>query len=98
MSIPPKEDIGSEVHPATDQILFIVAGAGKAVVDKESIAVKENDVVFVPAGAQHNLVNTGREDLRLFTVYAPPNHKDGTVHHRKADALADEHEHEPVAH
>lgn len=98
MSIPPKEDIGSEVHPGTDQILFIVAGAGKAVVDKESIAVKENDVVYVPAGAQHNLVNTGREDLRLFTVYAPPNHKDGTVHHRKADALADEHEHEPVAH
>jgi mannose-6-phosphate isomerase-like protein (cupin superfamily) len=96
MSIPPKEDIGSEVHPGTDQILFIVAGAGKAVVDKESIAVKENDVVFVPAGAQHNLVNTGREDLRLFTVYAPPNHKDGTVHHRKADALADEHENEPV--
>ncbi len=98
MSIPPKEDIGSEVHPGTDQILFVVAGAGKAVVDKESIAVKENDVVFVPAGARHNLVNTGREDLRLFTVYAPPNHKDGTVHHRKADALADEHEHEPVAH
>jgi mannose-6-phosphate isomerase-like protein (cupin superfamily) len=98
MSIPPTEDIGAEVHPGTDQILFIVAGAGKAFVDKESIAVKENDVVFVPAGAKHNLVNTGRNDLRLFTVYAPPNHKDGTVHHRKADALADEHEHEPVAH
>ena len=98
MSIPPKEDIGSEVHPGTDQMLFIVAGAGRAVVDNESIAVKENDVVLVPAGAMHNLVNTGREDLRLFTVYAPPNHKDGTVHHRKADALADEHEHEPVAH
>ena len=55
-------------------------------------------MVFVPAGAKHNLVNTGRDDLKLFTVYAPPNHKDGTVHHRKADALADEHEHEPVAH
>jgi len=98
MSIPPKEDIGSEVHPGTDQMLFIVAGAGKAVVNGESIPVAENDVVVVPAGARHNLVNTGRDDLRLFTVYAPPNHKDGTVHHRKADALADEHEHEPVAH
>jgi len=98
MSIPPKEDIGSEVHPETDQMLFIVAGAGKAVVNGESIPVAENDVVVVPAGARHNLVNTGRDDLRLFTVYAPPNHKDGTVHHRKADALADEHEHEPVAH
>ncbi len=98
MSIPPKEDIGSEVHPGTDQMLFIVAGVGKAVVNDESIAVAENDVVVVPAGARHNLVNTGREDLRLFTVYAPPNHKDGTIHHRKADALADEHDHEPVAH
>lgn len=97
MSIPPKEDIGSEVHPGTDQMLFIVAGTGKAVVDNESIAVTENEVVFVPAGSRHNLINTGQEDLRLFTVYAPPNHKDGTVHHRKADALAEEHEHEPVA-
>ena len=59
MSIPPKEDIGSEVHPGTDQMLFIVAGAGKAVVNGESIAVEENDVVVVPAGARHNLVNTG---------------------------------------
>ncbi len=93
MSIPPKEDIGSEVHPGTDQMLFIVAGAGKAVVNGETVEVKENDVVFVPAGARHNLISTGHEDLRLFTVYAPPNHKDGTVHHLKADALADDHEH-----
>jgi mannose-6-phosphate isomerase-like protein (cupin superfamily) len=98
MSILPKEDIGSEVHPGTDQMFFIVGGVGRAVVDDESIAVAENDVVLVPAGAMHNLVNTGREDLRLFTVYAPPNHKDGTVHHRKEDALADKHDHAPVAH
>jgi mannose-6-phosphate isomerase-like protein (cupin superfamily) len=98
MSIPPKEDIGSEVHPGTDQMLFIVQGAGKAVVNNESVEVKENDVVFVPAGSRHNLINTGHEDLRLFTVYAPPEHKDGTVHHRKADALAAEHEHAQVAH
>ena len=97
MSILPKEDIGLEVHPGTDQMLFIVAGAGKAVVNSESVEVKENDVVFVPAGARHNLINIGLEDLRLFTVYAPPNHKDGTVHRLKADALAAEHEHEPVA-
>jgi mannose-6-phosphate isomerase-like protein (cupin superfamily) len=98
MSIPPKEDIGSEVHPGTDQMLFIVEGAGKAVVNNESVEVTENDVVFVPAGSRHNLINIGHEDLRLFTVYAPPQHKDGTVHHRKADALAAEHEHEHVAH
>ncbi len=96
MSIPAKEDIGSEVHPGTDQMLFIVAGVGKAVVNGETVEVKENGVVFVPAGARHNLINVGQDDLRLFTVYAPPEHKDGTVHHLKADALADEHEH--VAH
>lgn len=93
MSISPKEDIGSEVHPGTDQILFIVAGTGLAVVNEESVQVTENDGVFVPAGARHNLINTGTDDLRLFTVYAPPEHKDGTIHHRKADALAAEHEH-----
>jgi mannose-6-phosphate isomerase-like protein (cupin superfamily) len=97
MSIPTMEDIGSEVHPGTDQMLFVVAGSGKAVVDNESVEVSENDVVFVPAGSRHNLINTGLQDLRLFTVYAPPEHKDGTIHHRKADALADEHEHEHVA-
>ncbi len=93
ISIRPKEDIGSEVHPGTDQILFIVAGTGLAVVNGESVQVTENDGVFVPAGARHNLINTGTDDLRLFTVYAPPEHKDGTIHHRKADALAAEHEH-----
>jgi mannose-6-phosphate isomerase-like protein (cupin superfamily) len=97
MSIPPKEDIGSEVHAGTDQMLFIVGGAGKAVVNNEAVEVAENDVVFVPAGSRHNLINTGQEDLRLFTIYAPPEHKDGTVHHRKADALAAEREHEHVA-
>jgi len=97
MSIPPKEDIGSEVHPGTDQMLFIVSGAGKAVVNNESVEVTANDVVVVPAGSRHNLINIGTEDLRLFTVYAPPEHKDGTVHARKADALAAEHEHAHTA-
>jgi mannose-6-phosphate isomerase-like protein (cupin superfamily) len=92
MSIPPKEDIGSEVHPGTDQMLFIVSGAGKAVVNNESVDVTENDVVFVPSGSRHNLINIGVEDLKLYTVYAPPEHKDGTIHHRKADALAAEKE------
>jgi mannose-6-phosphate isomerase-like protein (cupin superfamily) len=90
MSIPPKEDIGSEVHPGTDQMLFIVAGSGRAVVNGETLDVAENDVVFAPAGSRHNLINIGVDDLRLFTVYAPTEHKDGTVHHRKADALAAE--------
>ena len=98
MSLKPNEDIGSEVHPGTDQMLFIVAGTGKAVVNGETVEVKENDAVYVPAGARHNLTNSGNGDLRLFTVYAPAEHKDGTVHHVKADALADENEHAHVAH
>jgi mannose-6-phosphate isomerase-like protein (cupin superfamily) len=91
MAIPEGEDIGSEVHPATDQILFIVDGEGKAVVNGKAFEVGENDVVFVPAGARHNLINSGDEELKLFTVYSPPEHADGTVHETKAEALAAEH-------
>ena len=89
MAIPEGEDIGAEVHPATDQILFIVDGEGKAVVNGKTFKVGENDVVFVPAGARHNLTNSGDEELKLFTVYSPPEHADGTVHETKAEALAE---------
>ena len=91
MASPEGEDIGAEVHPATDQILFIVDGEGKAVVNGKTFKVEENDVVFVPAGARHNLINSGDEELKLFTVYSPPEHADGTVHETKAEALAAEH-------
>jgi mannose-6-phosphate isomerase-like protein (cupin superfamily) len=91
MSIPAGEDIGSEIHPNTDQILFIVEGKGKAVVNGKTTEVEENAAVFVPAGAKHNLVNHGRKELKLFTVYSPPEHPDGTVHRTKAEALAAEH-------
>ena len=91
MAIPEGEDIGAEVHPATDQIFSIVDGKGKAVVNGKTFKIGENDVVFVPAGARHNLVNEGDEPLKLFTVYSPPEHADGTVHATKEDALAAEH-------
>jgi mannose-6-phosphate isomerase-like protein (cupin superfamily) len=91
MAIPEGEDIGAEVHTGTDQILFIVDGEGKAVVNGKTFKVGENDVVFVPAGARHNLINSGDEELKLFTVYSPPEHADGTVHETKAEALAAEH-------
>ena len=91
MAIQEGEDIGAEVHPATDQIFFIVDGEGKAVVNGKTFQIGENDVVFVPAGARHNLVNDGDEELKLFTVYSPPEHADGTVHATKEDALAAEH-------
>ena len=90
MAISAKDDIGIEVHPTTDQILFIVEGEGKAIVNGKPIEVEENDAVLVPAGAEHNLINMGPEDLKLYTVYSPPEHKPGTVHKRKADALAAE--------
>ena len=91
MSIPPGEDIGSEVHPSTDQIFFVVEGEGKAVLNGKANAIEENDVVFVPAGAEHNLINTEKhEALKLVTIYAPPQHADGTIHRSKAEALAAE--------
>ena len=91
MSIPPGEDIGEEVHEKTDQILFFVAGESEAVLNGESQKVRENDAVFVPAGTKHNFKNTGNSNLKLYTVYSPPAHKDGTVHITKKNAEAEEH-------
>jgi mannose-6-phosphate isomerase-like protein (cupin superfamily) len=91
MSIPPGEDIGSEVHTDTDQILFVIDGEGQAVVRGKAKDVEENDVVFVPAGTEHNLINTeDDEDLKVLTVYSPPEYAEGTVHRSKADAIAAE--------
>lgn len=87
MSIPVGEDIGEEVHPDTDQILFFVKGEAEAILNGEKRQVEEHDVVFVPAGTTHNFKNIGDEDLKLFTVYAPPEHPDGTVHKTKQEAL-----------
>src|SRR3989344_6069241 len=86
MSIPVGGDIGEEVHPDTDQILAFVDGEGEAILAGETREVEEHDVVFVPAGTTHNFKNTGDEDLKLYTVYAPPEHPDGTIHKTKEDA------------
>ncbi len=90
MSIPPAGDIGLETHKGNDQALFFVAGKGEATVGGKIGAFKENDVVFVPAGTEHNFKNTGSDDLKLFTIYAPPHHPEGTAYITKADAEADE--------
>lgn len=90
MSIAVGSDIGEEVHPSIDQLLFIVDGEGEAILNGETRAVEEHDVVFVPAGTRHNFKNTGDEELKLFTVYAPPEHPDGTVHQTKEDAQKEE--------
>ena len=90
MNIPVGEDIGEEVHPNTEQVLFFVDGEGDAILNGEARHFKEHDVVFVPAGTVHNFKNTGDEDLKLFTVYAPPEHADGTIHATKEDAQKEE--------
>lgn len=93
MSIPPGGEIGSEVHAALDQVLVFVEGRGIATLDGQEVAVGPDRLVHVPAGARHNVVNDGPGDLRLYTVYAPPQHAPGTIHRTKADADADEADH-----
>jgi mannose-6-phosphate isomerase-like protein (cupin superfamily) len=92
MSLNPGEEIGEEVHEDHDQFFRVEAGEGEVHIDGERIPIEDDDAVIVPAGARHNVVNTGDEPLKLYTIYGPPDHKDGTVHATKADAEAsDEH-------
>lgn len=84
MCIPPGADIGEETHHL-DQFLRFEQGTGTAVLDGVEHAIKADWAVVVPAGTRHNFINTGTEDLKLYTVYSPPEHKDGTVHATKAD-------------
>lgn len=89
MSLQPGEEIGTEVHDV-DQLLYAVEGDGEAILDGTAYELDEGGVVCVPAGVEHNIVNSGDEALKLFTVYAPAQHAAGTVHRTKADAMADE--------
>ncbi len=91
MTIQPGEEIGSEVHADHDQILIFVEGTGRATLNNETFDIKADDLVFVHAGVQHNFINTGETPLRLYTVYAPPEHSAGTRHETKAEADAAEH-------
>ena len=91
MALKPKEEIGAEVHEL-DQFFRVEEGSGEAVLDGVRTAIKPGFAVLVPAGTHHNIVNTGSVPLKLYTLYAPPNHRDGVVHRTRADAEAD-HEH-----
>ena len=88
MALKPQEEIGAEVHKL-DQFFRVEAGSGEAVIDGLRTPISTGFAVLVPAGARHNIVNTGEEPLKLYTLYAPPNHRDGVVHHLRADADAD---------
>lgn len=90
MSLKPNEDIGEEVHQL-DQFIRVEKGEGKAVLDGEESVLQDGSVVIIPAGTKHNIINTSSsEPLKLYTLYAPPNHKDGIIHKTKEEAEADE--------
>ena len=93
MSVPAGEEIGEEVHEGTDQALAFVEGEGEAVIEGERRPVRAGTVAVVPAGTRHNFIATGTSPLKLFTVYSPPEHPDGTVHRTKAEADEYEREH-----
>ena len=92
MSVPAGEDIGEEVHDGIDQILTIVEGEGETVLEGKTSAVQAGSVIVVPAGMKHNVITKGARALKLYTVYTPPDHKDGTIHRTKHDAETDPNE------
>ena len=93
MSLKPKEEIGLETHPENDQFLRFEGGTGRVIVDDSKYTVKDGDAVVIPAGAKHNVVNTSAtEELKIYTIYSPPHHEDGTVHKTKEQAEKDDEE------
>lgn len=94
MCLKPNEDIGMEVHPNVDQFFRIESGGARMILNGEEHLIGDGDAIVVPAGTKHNVINTSSEKkLKLYTIYSPANHKDGTVHRTKAEALAYEAEH-----
>lgn len=89
MSIPPGGEVGEEAHKFTEQTLFFLSGTGEGMLDDKKFPILPGDVVVVVPGTKHNFRNTGKQDLKIYTVYAPPNHIDGRIHKTKTDADAD---------
>lgn len=91
MSLKPKEEIGMEVHAENDQFFRFEKGEGKCIIDGNEYELKDGVAIIVPAGAQHNIINTSQtEDLKLYTIYSPAHHKDGIVRATKAEAESNE--------
>lgn len=88
MSLNPHEDIGAEIHKV-DQFFRVEEGSGEAVLNGARTPIQAGFAVLVPAGVNHNIVNTGTVPLKLYTLYAPPNHRDGVIHATRADAEGD---------
>ena len=89
MSLKPGEEIGAEVHEEHDQFFRFEQGSGQVVINETTYAVFADEVAIVPAGANHNVINTGEVDLKLYTIYSPAEHRDGVEHGTKGQALAD---------
>lgn len=94
MSLLPKEEIGMEMHESVDQFFRIEKGRGKVIMNSEESVISDGIAIVVPAGTQHNLINTSEtEELKLYTIYSPPNHPDGKIHKTKEEAMNDEEDH-----
>jgi len=89
MTLLPGEEIGLEVH-MLDQFFRVEEGTGEAVLDGVRTDISAGFAVLIPAGSHHNIINTGSVSMKLYTLYAPPNHRDGVVHRSRADAQADQ--------
>ena len=97
MAIGPGEEIGTETHEDRDQFIRVEEGEGVAILDGKRYPLEDGTALVIPAGTEHNVINTSNTDkLRLYTVYSPPEHPDGTIHRTKAeaDAYAETHHHE----
>ena len=90
MTLQPGEEIGEETHDDRDQFFRIEEGQGEILIDGRRHPVEDDFAVIVPAGARHNVVNSGSVPLKLYTIYGPPEHRDGVVHRTRSNALADE--------
>ncbi|MDD2547985.1 MAG: cupin domain-containing protein [Candidatus Pacebacteria bacterium] len=88
MSLNPNEDIGEEVHESHDQFIRIEQGNAKAILDGEEFELEDDSIVVIPAGVRHNIVNTSSQNkVKLYTIYAPPEHKDKTIHKTKEEGM-----------
>jgi mannose-6-phosphate isomerase-like protein (cupin superfamily) len=88
MSLQPNEDIGSEVHPDNDQFFRFESGEGKVIIDGDEMYIKDGTAVIVPAGSEHNVINTSSsQSLKMYTIYSPAHHPDGTIHKTKEEAM-----------
>lgn len=90
MSLLPGEDIGEEVHNENDQFFRFEAGTGKVIINETEYEVSDGDAVVVPKGAKHNVINTGADSLKLYTIYSPAHHKDGIIRATKDEAMSQE--------